>query len=244
MADDNNLKKKEMEIFNKYKRTGDKRYFQELYGSMKGLVYGAAKKAAYGSNLPESAHKVYAAQAFMEALKTFNPSKGTALNTHVYNSVQQKAKRLNYMYQNLGSMPEPRAQKVGLFQTEVENLRSELGRDPTNEEISRRLGLSMTEIRHLSSEISKDLSMGEGTEEVAFAETSKEQEAVKYLWWDLNPQEKVVYEFVMGKNGKSRMVKANNKIDFEGIGRSMGCSASKVRVIWTGIKKKFEKAVK
>lgn len=238
------LKSNELEIFKKYRQTGDKRYFQQLYGSMKPIIYHAAKKAAYGSNLPESAHKIYAAQAFMDSLRTYDPNKGSALGTHVYNAVQHKVKRLNYMYQNLGSMPEPRAQKVGVFQNEIENLKAELNRMPTNEEIAKRMSIPVSEVVNMHREISRDLSLGEGTEEVGFAETSREEEALHHLYFDLTPEEKTVYDFVMGQHGKPQLVKSNKKIDFDAIGRNMGVSASKVRNVLSSIKKKLEKVAR
>lgn len=240
-----NRKQDELNIFNKYKRTGNKKYFQQLYDNMKGLIYDASKKAAQGSNLPESAHRAYAAQAFHDSLRTFNPKAGAALQTHVYGSVHQKVKRLNYTYQNLGSMPEPRAQKVGLFQTEKENLKGELGRDPSAAELADRLSMPLAEIVNLQKEITKDLSLSDGLDETAFTEGTLEGEVLHNLYFDLTNEEKTVYEYLTGKYGKPKMIKKRSgRADFGGIAMRMGVSESKVRTIHKKIKKKFEKAVR
>jgi DNA-directed RNA polymerase specialized sigma subunit len=215
-----------------------------LYGSMKNLIYDAARKASFGSNVPESAHRIYAAQNFLDALRTFNPNKGRALQSHVYDTVHQKAKRLNYLYQNLGSMPEPRAMIVGLYQSELENLKNQLGREPSAAELSDRMSLPIKEITNIRKELRKDLAVGEGTEDIAFSEGSREEESLEHLYYDLGAEEKVVYEYIFGKHGKPRLVKANNKIDFDGIARRMGVSSSKVRTVFSSIKAKLEKAIR
>lgn len=237
-------KEQELSIFNKWKKTQDPSYFKELYGSMKNLIYDAARKASYGSNIPESAHRVYAAQNFLDALRTYNPKGGAALQTHVYGSVHQKAKRLNYLYQNLGSMPEPRAQIVGLYQSEYENMRATLGREPSTAEMADKLGIGIKNVANIQKEIRKDLGMGEGTEEVAFAEGSRDEELLSYLYYDLAPEEKVVYEYIFGKFGKPRLVKKNGKLDFDQVASKMGVSTSRVRAIYAGIRKKLEKTIR
>lgn len=237
-------KLEEMNMFNLWKKTQSKEHFQGLYNSMKPLIHDAAKKAAFGSNLPESAHRLYAAQAFHDSLKTYNPNSGAALQTHVFGSVHNKVKRLNYEFQNLGKMPEPRAVLVGKFINEFENLKGQLGRDPSSAEIADHMGMPLRQVSNLQKELRKDLSMGEGTDEVSITEGSKEEEFLNYLYYELNPEEKVVYEYITGHFGKPRMVKGNNKIDYAGIAQKMGVSESKIRLLHSNIRKKYNKALR
>jgi DNA-directed RNA polymerase specialized sigma subunit len=236
-------KQLEQDLYQKWKKTQDPEHFQGLYGSMKNLLYDAAKKASYGSNLPESAHRIWAAQNFFDALRTFDPKSGASLQTHVYNAVHQKAKRLNYMYQNLGYIPEPRAAQVGLYQTEYMNLRDNLGREPTPNEMADRLSWNIKDVVNIQKEIQKDLGLGEGTEEQVFFESSSDEELLEYIYQDLAPEEQLVYDYIFGKHGKPRLVKANNKIDFGQMGAMCGFSASKARTIVTKIKVKLKKAL-
>ena len=234
----------EISIFEKWKKTQDKKHFQELYNSMKPLIHKAAEKAAYGSNIPESAHRLYAAQAFLDSLKTYNPNSGAALQTHIFGSVHNKVKRLNYEYQNLGKLPEDRAMMVGRFQNEFENMKNDLGREPSAAEMADHMSLPIKQIANLQKEIRKDLAMADGTEERSFEEGSKEDEMATYIYYELNPEEKVVYEYIMGMYGRPRMVKGNNVIDYPGIASRMGVSESKVRTIHNGIRTKYKKAVR
>ena len=239
----NEKKVNELDLLNKWRQTQNPQYFQALYQSMKPLIHQAAEKAAYGSNIPESAHKIWAAQHFLESLRTYNPDKG-ALGTHVYGSVQQKAKRLNYMYQNLGHMPEPRAAQVGLYQTEHANMRGELGREPSAAELADRLAWSLKNVSRIQKEIHKDLAMADGTEEQPIFETSKDEEILNDLYYDLTPEEQVVYDHVFGRHGKMAAVKANRKVDFDLIGRRSAMSPSKTRSLWVRVRNKLDKALK
>jgi DNA-directed RNA polymerase specialized sigma subunit len=238
-----NKKKDELELFKKFRSTGDKRYFQQLYTSMKPLIYDAAKKSAYGSNLPESAHKIYTANVFLDALNTYNPKHGAALATHVYSAVHNKSKRLNYEYGNLGSMPEPRALKVGLFQNEVSNLQGELGREPSAAEIADRMNMGVRDVARMQKELTKDLAIGEGTEEIAFSEGSKEEEVLNHLYYDLTQEERVVYEYMTGKYGKPKLVKKGVP-DINAIASKTGMPPAKVKRTIGGIKRKYERAVR
>lgn len=237
-------KQLEMDVYAKWRSTQDPEHFKSLYTSMKPLIYDAAKKSSYGSNLPESAHRAWAAQSFYDALRTYKPGAGASLQTHVYGAVHQKAKRLNMMYQNLGYIPEPRAMQVGVYQNEVSNLRETLGREPTPQEIAARLDWSVKNVERIQKEVHKDLAMEEGTEEMGVFETPETEEVLDQIYYDLTPEEQQVYDHIFGKRGKTRAVKANKKIDFDRIARSTGFSASKARAVANRIKAKYERAAR
>ena len=240
---DSDKKIDELKAFNHWKQTGSQVAFQQLYTSMKPLITEAAKKASYGSNIPQSAHQIWAAQSFYDALRTYKPAAGTAIQSHVYNSVQQKSKRLNYLYQNLGHIPEPRAMQIGLYQNIHENLKASLGRDPSTEEIADKLSWGTKDVAKIQKEIQKDYALDASTEEDSFSASSLDDEILEFVYYELSSEEQLIYDYVFGKNGRPRMVKVNNKVDFEGIGRKVGFSASKVRVLWTRVRLKVERAL-
>jgi len=231
----------EMTLFHQWKQTGDKIYFQGLYNSMRPLIESAAKKASYGSNLPQSAHRIYAAQNMLDALRTYDPSKGVALQSHIYGAVHQKAKRLNYLYQNLGQIPEPRAMLVGRYQTELDNLKEDLGREPSAVEISDRLVIGLKDVERLQKEIHKDLSTS-GLEEEIISMSPAEEETLSLLYYDLNTDQQIVYDYVFGKHGKPMLGKVSGKIDYATISTRTGFSQSKIRSVFAQIRTKLEKA--
>lgn len=209
---------------------------------MKPLLDSAATKASFGSNLPKSAHQIYAAQNFLDALRTYNPDRGVSLQTHVYGAVHQKAKRLNYLYQNLGQTPEPRAQMVGRFQNEQANLRYELGREPSAAEMADRLSIGLKDVERLHIEIQKDLSLSDIGDDVVI-ESSKDEETLAHIYYDLTNEEKLVYDYIFGRHGKPALVKGGKRPDFDAIAARVGFSASKVRTLHGRIAEKFKKAL-
>jgi len=237
------LKSEEVKLYRHWKKTQSTTSFQQLYSSMKPLLLKAANKASYGSNIPESAHQIWAAQNFYDALRTYKPTAGTALQTHIFNTVHQKAKRLNYLYQNLGHIPEPRTMQIGLYQNINENLRATLGREPSAAEVADHLNWSVKDIEKIRVEMQKDYAMDLGTEDVGVYESSIDEEVLEYVYYELGPEEQLMYDYVFGKHGKRRMVKPNRKIDFEGIANQAGFSVSKARALWTKVRLKVQKAL-
>jgi DNA-directed RNA polymerase specialized sigma subunit len=232
----------DLHLLDRWKTTQDPKYYQQLYMNMKPEIEKAMKGASYGSNLPQAAHKAWAAQSFYEALRTYDPSRGE-LRTHIHGAVKQKQKRLNYRFGNLGYRPEPRATKVGLFQNENENLKNELGRDPSTGELATRLDMTHKDVLLMQKEMIKDLAMAEGTEEKVTFENPREEEVMRMLYFDINPEEQKVYDYIFGQHGRQRMVKPNGKVDYDGIARQVGFSSSKVRIVTKAISTKLKKAV-
>lgn len=239
----NTRKSDELDLYHSWSETKSTNAFQKLYTSMKPLLYDAARKASYGSNIPESAHQIWAAQNFYDALRTYKPSAGTALQTHVYNAVHQKAKRLNYLYQNMGHIPEPRLAQVGLYQNVYENMKASSGREPSQAEIADKLGWGLKDVTKIQKELTKDLALDLGAEEHGVFESSIDEEILDYVYYELNSEEQLMYDYVFGKHGKPKMVKPTGKIDFDRISQRAGFSSSKARALWTKVRMKVQKAL-
>src|ERR1035437_9961556 len=107
-------KQNEITLFKSFKADPTPATFQPLYASYKPVIYAAAMKNMRGSQVPQAAHMALAAQSFYDALKTFDPSKG-GLSTHVYGYVENRGKRLNYKYMNIGYIPEKRITKYQYY---------------------------------------------------------------------------------------------------------------------------------
>lgn len=235
------IKTEEQKLYEKWQKTQDPTYFQQLYVSMKPLIAQATRGATFNSNIPQSAHKIYAAQNFYNALKTYDPKHG-ALQTHVYGSVGKKANRLNYLYQNLGQTPEPRAQMAGRYLDAKEYLKNQYDREPSAAELADHLGVGLNRVSLLEREMHKDLAIDESTEQHAMFMTDVDQEKLDFLYYDLNGEEQVVYDYIMGAHGKPKMLKGGDKrVDFDGIASRMGVSSSKVRNIHKKITRKLER---
>lgn len=233
----------EQDIYNRWKKTQSVEDFQSLYKMMKPQLERAAYKASKGSTIPASAHKVYAAQSFLDALRTYKPMAGS-LQTHVYGSVMKKSNRLNYEFQDLGAKAENRSTKVGTYQAEYANLYNELGREPSTAELADRIGMGVRDIARLQKELHANLSLNDGLGEEVGAPEDVDEEVLSYLYYELSNEEKVVYEYMFGRNGKPQLVKQNNKIDYNAIANRTNVSSSKVRRLVHVIAKKLDKRLK
>lgn len=233
---------KNIDLFKEWKKKQDKESFSNIYMQMKPDIEHAAKKASIGSNIPQPVHKIWAAQSFHDALRTYDPGKGANLKTHVWNTVQGKANRLNYKYQNLGQITETRISRIGEFQTVKANLTYGLGREPTAAELADNLHMDVKDVERLQKEVRKDLALGgEGVGEEVTFEQSADEEVLNFLYYELGNEERLVYEYIFGKNGKPRMLKKNKRVDYDKIASKVGFSSSKVRAIAKRIGSKLDK---
>lgn len=234
-------REKELQLLQDFKKSPGQDTFMPLYQSYKPLIMKATQKNAYGSPLPPAAHTALAAQSFLDAVRTYNPDKGTAFRTHAHNTVLEKGKRLNLKYQNIGYIPESRATKYQSFQTTNYLLKEELGREPSTLELSDEMGIPPSEVERLRKEIRKDL-VGTDTlvrQGPAWAQTDKAMQAARDMMYSLHPKHQLVLEHGLGMNGKTALVKKNGSIDVQAVAKAAGISVNEVRSAQKTISRKF-----
>ncbi len=121
------------ELIKQYQDTNSKEIENQLLDLHKDYIH--ANIAKWKGIVPDAvlfAHgKNYAIQGF----KTYDPSKGANINTHLYNNISQLS-RLIYQNQNASSIPENLIQQIGRIKQAKNYLTDELNREPTNEEIA------------------------------------------------------------------------------------------------------------
>jgi len=165
-------------------------------------VMSSAIKSYVGREDPiaMSHAKLLTAQAF----KSYDPSRKVMLRTHLMNQLQP-LRRFAASRRFVTKIPE-RVQydMTGLREAESE-LRDKFGRDPTEEELADQAGFSMKRIRHLRGFA---VPVAEGV-----AETSDEarqgavttpdpmEDWTRYVYHDLNPIDKKIFEWRTGFNG-------------------------------------------
>jgi hypothetical protein len=94
-----------------------------------------SKKMAWKAPMvPAAVFKAELQGHAIRAFKSYDPNRGTALNTHVENNLI-KAQRYNNKYQNTAYIPEGKSRYIGHISRAKDALTDELNREPTNEEI-------------------------------------------------------------------------------------------------------------
>ena len=146
--------------------------------------------------IPDSAIESEFQLRFVDALRSYDPSKGT-LGTYVYRYLD-KAKRFIVENQNVGRIPENRAYKIKLYNQAKADLVEENGSEPTVPEIAKRLGWKAAEAERMDSELRNDL-MTQGFEDDPYALTpSKSEEVLRLFKYELTGNERAVYEHLTG----------------------------------------------
>ncbi len=146
--------------------------------------------------IPDSAIESEFQLRFVDALRSYDPSKGS-LSTYVYRYLD-KAKRFIVENQNVGRIPENRVYKIKQFTTARDFLTDDLGRPPTTEEVAKRLGWKKSEAERMDSELRNDL-MTQGFEDDPYTlSPSKSEEVLRLFKYELSGNERSVYEYLTG----------------------------------------------
>jgi hypothetical protein len=225
--------------FQKHKSTET---FMPLYNSFKPWIAKATHGNSFGSPFPPAAHNALAAQSFLDAIRTWNPNKGVQFRTHVWNTVQNKGKRLNLKYQNIGYIPEARATKYQAFQTALHLLREELGREPSTIELSDELAIAPADVERLRKEIRQDRIMKEDMPTLgpSHAQSDRVVEAARDIQYALIPKHRLVLEHIQPIAGKPLLVKQSGGPDVLAIAKATKLSVGEVRSALKTISRKVQ----
>jgi hypothetical protein len=223
-------KANEVDLLKVFKSNPSKETFMPLYQSYKPYIMKAASRNMYGSPIPQAAHVAFAAQSFLDAVRTHNPAKG-GFSTHMFNTVFQKGKRLNLHYQNIGYIPESRATKYQAFQTANYLLKEQLGRVPSAVELADEMAMPVKEVERMRLEVKEDRILNEAVPTLGpqFAQSDKAMELFRDMQYSLIPKHRTILEHMVGLNGVSPLVKKTGGPDVQAIAKKTGISVAEVR---------------
>jgi DNA-directed RNA polymerase specialized sigma subunit len=199
-------KQQEMQMWQQWKMQGEKpNDLRPLLKSFKPLIRSRANHWANRAELPpESVHAEFNRQ-FVNALRTYDPTKGAQLGSWVTTSLQ-KAQRWVSQHQDPTRVQEHRYYKMGEWDNALATLDDQLGREPTTREMSEYLGWSEAEAGRMESEKRKSLySSGFGGFDPTVIMPSREAEKLKLVRYELSPEELQVYDYTVGTYGKPQL---------------------------------------
>ena len=232
----------EKKLIKDFKANSTSATFTPLFQSFKPLIYKAAMPNMINSPIPQAAHMALATQAFYDAAKTWDHKKGASFRTHIYGAVNDKGKRLNYKYQNLGYIPENRAAKYGPIHNAMAILKDSLGREPSTFEIADELSIPPGQVEKLLKEIRKDRILDDSTiSQNTFFRTDRARALAQDLQYELIPQHQVVIEHMFGLNGKKELLTATGMADIPAIAKATKLKESQVRSAKKIIEKKAKR---
>lgn len=206
-------KEKELELWKKYKEQGDKEAKRELISSLTPLIRSQANKYK-NSGLPYPALELEGRKLTSIAIDNYDPNQGAALNTWVTTNLR-KLSRYTNQYQNVGSIPEPRALMLGRYHAIYSNLEDEKGREPTVEELADAMHIPAVEVHRLQSEIRSDLHMElPGADEDAGGfysyiapdvQDPNLRQALEFVHFDSDATDKKIIEYMFGLKGQPKL---------------------------------------
>ena len=200
-------KKLELQLWKDWKKTGNEEAMGQLLNSMDPLIQKRVSQFM-GAPLPRSAIEAEARKQAMKAFETYNPKMGAALGTHV-NNYMQKVYRYVSTYQNVGRLPESRTAKIDLFNKTKSYLEQQKGREPSTVELADELRWSPREVGRMEVELRKDLGLETSFGEMKFLDFDQNADLLNYGYFELSPEEQLVFDYSVGMHGKMRLTMEN-----------------------------------
>lgn len=138
-----------------------------------------------------------------EAIQSYDVSKGAALATHVTNRLQ-KLSRLVYTHSQALRLPENKVLSITTFKIGQDKLRNELGRDPTDAELSDHLGWSINRTQSFNQAINhRELLTSGEFDPGAFTVADEEDPVVGFVYHDMAPKTQKLFSRITGYGGAS-----------------------------------------
>lgn len=230
MADD--IFEREKDLWEQWRKDPTPNNASKLFNYMNPIIQ-AKVNTFKTAPIPKSALDLEAKKWAMKSFQTYNPNRNTRLSTHTTNWLK-KLNRYVYKRQNVGYIPEERIIKIQTYKNTKSNLETKLGREPSVPELSDELAWPMKEVERMESELRKDIAPTYEMGDMGYIKSDPSKEVLNYIYFELSPQEQLVYDYTVGAHGKS-------KISGGDIAKKLNVSQSKVSQIKKGIGRKMER---
>ena len=228
-------KEKDEQLWRAWKESPEEDNLVPLMENFQGAV-NRVVNVYRAAPVPPSAVEGVAQREMLKAFNTYNPSKGASLNTHV-NWYLKKVHGFVGQHQNLARIPDHRIRKIGEYKETRERLTEKFGYTPDAITLSEHLGpkWSVKEVSRMETELRADWIASKSLEpdHLDIEEVGREREMMRHIVHELTPQQRTVYEYTLGVNGKPEL-KAGV------IAKTMKISPSKVSRIRNQIRDKIE----
>ena len=226
--------KKDFSLWQEWDKNGRKpEDLEPLMKQMDPLVRRASNVYSGKVNIPKSAVRAEFQIQAINAFGNYDPNRGASLGTHLTWQLK-KGKRFISTYQNIGRIPETRIHHITTFKNARDELSDTLGRDPSGHELATKLKWPTNQVTAMELELRKEVPTSTLQSDMTSLKPSKEGELLRLIQYDLTPEEKAVYEHLLGSNGKTQLKPGQ-------IAKKLRMSPSKVSRIKNSIGKKAKR---
>ena len=198
----------DLEAWKTWKGDPTEQHLLEVMERMQGVVNKTVSKWS-AAPVPTPAIRAMANVHLKKAIDNYDPAKGASLATYAEWNLK-KTGTFVHRYQNVGRMPDHRIEKISDFKIAKTELSERLGHPPDAKTLVDHLGpkWSVNEVSRMEKELQSDhvASLSMETDLLAVPVSAKELDAMRYIVDDLSsPEERLVYEYSMGLNGKPKL---------------------------------------
>jgi DNA-directed RNA polymerase specialized sigma subunit len=145
------------DLWKKWKESGeDPSALAPLMQRINPLINSHQNKYKYGPLVNPTAYKAEITRNALKALQSYDPARGAKLKTHVTNNLRG-AHRWALSTTNAARIPENKAKHIQTITNTQDELKEELGREPTNEEVADRSGIPVKHVKAIVQGNRKDI---------------------------------------------------------------------------------------
>jgi DNA-directed RNA polymerase specialized sigma subunit len=200
----NTIKDADLEAWRQYKRSKSQFDRSALLKRVDPLIQAQANK--WSGPIPRAVLVNELQLLAIKAFDTYEESHGTALSTHLVNSLQPISRQI-YKFQNATRLPENLTLRLNSFLQAKEHLVTTNGHSPTLDELHQELGWSKSELGRIDKYHRRDLVESVGGLDDAFYDDSDDasDDVLAAIHFDLNPIEKQLFEHTTGYGNKPKL---------------------------------------
>lgn len=238
------LRQNEMEAWQRWREAPNVDDFSYLLNSHAPLINSVTNRYVASSNLPRAAVKGQVMRRYVNAVETFDPTRGAQLSTHVTNNLGQRMGRYIQRYANIGRIPDDRSWLIGTLKQREAELTEMHGRPPSDAELADDVLISMPDLSALRQktvtpkmvgtlrrELRSDFLAESAGHEGSLPGNSLVEQQAAFLHGSLNPEQQLILEHTFSGFGKPVIE------DPMRLAQTLNMSPQKVR----GLKKQIEK---
>jgi DNA-directed RNA polymerase specialized sigma subunit len=188
---------KDTELWKEWKRNPTSYNMDRLLRALNPVIQSEINR--WSGVLSRGILETKAKRLAVEAIKTYSPTHGAALGTHVVNRLK-KLSRTIYTHQNVARIPEYQVLKYRTYSNAILDLENELGRPPATDEVASRLNWSKNMVERMRRSVRKEF-VESGDPVSIFDQNSGDGDLISYMYHDMNPEQKMLFEHTTGYGG-------------------------------------------
>jgi len=221
------------ELYKRWKASRTPGDLQALMTNLEPLIQSEVNRRA--GTIARDLLVLQAKKLAVDAIKSYNPSVGVKISTHVTNQLQ-KLSRVNYAHQNAARIPEHSMLQYHSVNIATEDFRADHGRDPSVQELAETLKWSPKKIEQFQANFGRsELLESIDTPNDLFVAATHDPR-IDYVYSTLSPRQQQIFEYTTGYHGKPR---AGNSQIMQKLGITQGVLSYEK----TKIKDAFQKVV-